>query len=251
MENEKTPSMPPKRKRKLYFRFLKKVMRPRYKEPRFIYLGKEITTGAIIVSNHEGTDAPLSFEIYLDKPFRIWGTGEMNSGLIPLYKYQTQVYYHGKKHWNLHAARLFCLVASPLTNLFYSGLDLISTYQDQRFVKTLRESIVALSEGYNIVVYPEDSTKGYLPVLEGFHEGFLMLAELCYKRGMDVPIIVSYFRKSDLCYIIDAPIPYSQLKATGKSRAELAQMLCDRCNELGQMQFDEKGNAKEVTPATK
>ena len=91
MENEKTPSMPPKRKRKLYFRFLKKVMRPRYKEPRFIYLGKEITTGAIIVSNHEGTDAPLSFEIYLDKPFRIWGTGEMNSGLIPLYKYQTRV----------------------------------------------------------------------------------------------------------------------------------------------------------------
>ena len=100
-------------------------------------------------------------------------------------------------------------------------------------------------------MYPEDSTKGYLPVLEGFHEGFLMLAELCYKRGMDVPIIVSYFRKNDLCYIIDEPVLYSTLKATGKSRAELAQMLCDRCNELGQMQFDEKGNAKEAAPATK
>ncbi|MBQ9735738.1 MAG: hypothetical protein IJV96_03025 [Clostridia bacterium] len=248
MEEIKNTATPPKRKRKLYFRFLKKLMRSRYKKPNFIYLGEEISTGAIIVSNHEGTDAPMSFEIHLDKPFRIWGTGEMNSGLVRLYKYQTRVYYHEKKHWNLHLARLFCLIASPLTNLFYSGLDLISTYKDQRFVKTLRESIAALSEGYNIVVYPEDSTKGYLPVLEGFHEGFLMLAELCYKRGLDVPIYVTYFRKSDLHYIIDAPVLYSTLAATGKSRAELAQMLCDRCNELGQMQFDgDTANAEQPT----
>ena len=250
METITQTQTPPKRERKLYFRFLKKIMRPRYKKPRFVYLGEEIGTGGIIVSNHEGTDAPLSFEIYLDKPFRIWGTGEMNSGLIPLYKYQTRVYYHEKKHWNLHLARLFCLIASPLTHLFYSGLDLISTYKDQRFVKTLRESIAALSEGYNIVVYPEDSTKGYLPVLEGFHEGFLMLAELCYKRGMDLPIFVTYFRKKDLHYIIDAPVLYSELAKTGKTRAELAQMLCDRCNELGQMQFDEdKAEAAEQPAA--
>ena len=44
-----------------------------------------------------------------------------------MYKYQTRVYYHEKKHWNLHLARLFCLLASPLTNLFYKGLNLIST----------------------------------------------------------------------------------------------------------------------------
>ena len=93
-------------------------MKLRYKEPRFAYLGEEITGGALIISNHEGTDAPMSLEIYLDRPMRMWGASEMNSGLVSLYKYQTRIYYHEKKHWNLHLARLFCIIASPLTHLF-------------------------------------------------------------------------------------------------------------------------------------
>lgn len=236
-----------RKKRKLYFRILKKLMRSRYKEPRFIYLGEEISHGALILSNHEGTDAPMSFEIYLDKPIRMWGAHEMNSGLIKLYKYQTRVYYHEKKHWNIHLARLFCLIASPLTWLFYSGLELISTYRDTRIIKTVRESVKALQEGDNIVIYPEDSTKGYLAELESFHEGFVLLADVCKHRGIDLPIFVSYFRKDDLTYIIDKPVYYSELTRDGSSRAEVAKKLCDRCNALGRMKFDDLGKPIEDT----
>ena len=228
------------KKRKLYFRFLKTLMKSRYKEPTFIYLGDKITTGALILSNHEGTDAPMSFEIYHEAPIRMWGAGEMNSGLIQLYKYQTRVYYHEKKHWNIHLARLFCLIASPLTYLFYSGLNLISTWHDARFAKTLRESIDAIKEGYNIVVYPENSANGYLSELEGFHEGFVMLAEVCFRHGIDLSIYVTYFRRSDLVYIIDSPVTYSELVKNGASREEVARALCQRCNELGKMSFDEQ-----------
>ena len=232
-----------KAKRKLYFRLLKRCMRGRYHCPRFIYLGEEPMNGALILSNHEGTDAPMSLEIHLDKPTRMWGASEMNSGLISMYKYQTRVYYHEKKHWNIHLARLFCLIASPLTLLFYSGLELISTYRDARFAKTVRESVAALRDGDNIVIYPEDSTKGYLAELEGFHEGFLLLAETCYKRGYDLPIFVSYFRRAECAYIFDAPVYYSELAATGKSREELAKMLCLRCNELGKMPLPAENEA--------
>ncbi len=228
-------------KRKLYFRMLKKIMKVKYKEPTFVYLGDEITNGALILSNHEGTDAPMSLEIYLNKPIRMWGASEMNSGLVSLYKYQTRVYYHEKKHWNLHLARLFCLIASPLTNLFYSGLNLISTYRDVQVVKTIRESIDAIKAGENIVIFPEDSTKGYLSELEGFHEGFTLLADVCKHRGIDLPIFVTYYRKSDNTYIIDKPIKYSELTANGETRADVARVLCSRCNELGKIQLDENG----------
>lgn len=231
-----------KAKRKLYFRILKKIMKIRYKEPRFIYLGEPFDNGALILSNHEGTDSPMSLEIYCDKPIRMWGASEMNSGVVSLYKYQSRVYFHEKKHWNIHLSRLFCLIASPLTNLFYSGFDLISTYRDVRLVKTLRESIEALKSGDNVVIFPEDSTKGYLSELEGFHEGFVLLADCCKKKGMDLPIYVSYFRKSDKTYIFDAPVMYSALCAKYKSREEIAKYLCNRCNELGKMQFDKNGN---------
>ena len=228
----------PVKRGKGWFRFMKHLMLGRYKKPNFVYLGEEIGESGIILSNHEGTDAPMSLEIYLDRPIRMWGAHEMNSGLIKLYKYQTRVYYHEKKHWNLHLARLFCLIASPLTNLFYKGLNLISTYRDTRFRKTLRESVDALKEGYNIVIFPEDSAKGYLEVLEGFFAGFVMLAETCKKQGMDLPIYVTYFRKKDLTYIIDKPVLYSELCKDGATKEEIAKKLVERCNELGQMQFE-------------
>ena len=230
-----------KAKKKPYFRVLKTVMKVRYKKPRFIYLGEPFENGAVILSNHEGTDSPMSLEIYCDKPVRMWGAHEMNSGLVSLYKYQTKIYFHEKKHWNIHLARLFCLIASPLTHLFYAGFDLISTYRDVRLVKTLRESFEALKSGDNIVIFPENSTNGYLSELEGFHEGFILLAEFCQKKKIDLPIYVSYFRKSDKTYIFDAPIQYSELSAKCKSRSQIAKYLCDRCNELGKMQFDQDG----------
>ena len=241
LNNEQTKFVVPKKvreKRKLYFRILKKLMRSRYKAPNFIYLGEKIGNGGIILSNHEGTDAPMSWEIHHDAPIRMWGASEMNSGLVSLYKYQTKVYYHEKKHWNIHLARLFCLIASPLTNLFYSGLNLISTYHDTRFVKTIRESIAALQSGDNIIIYPEVSDKGYLPVLEGFHPGFVLLCEMCLKRGMDIPIYVTYFKRNDLTYIVDKPVYYSEIAKKFDSREDIAHYFCERCNELGQMSFD-------------
>ena len=228
----------PTQKRKWWFRLMKKLMHGRYKEPEFIYLGEQFGSGGIILSNHEGTDAPMSLEIYCDKPIRMWGAGEMNSGLIKMYKYQTRVYYHEKKHWNLHLARLFCLIASPLTNLFYKGLNLISTWKDGRFLTTLRESVAALQKGENIVIFPEVSDKGYLAELEGFHAGFVALCEVCKKKGMDVPVYVTYFRKSDLKYIVDKPVLYSELTANGETKEEVLEKLLLRCNELGKMQFD-------------
>ncbi len=225
---------------KKWFKGLKAVMKIKYKKPNFYYLGEEFKDGSLILSNHEGTDAPMALEIYCNRSIRFWGAHQMNSGLVQLYKYQTRVYYHEKKHWNLFLARLFCLIASPLTNMFYSGFNLISTYQDSRFLKTVKESIEAVKGGDSIVVFPEDSTNGYLAELEGFHGGFAIFAEACLKRGIDLPIVVSYYRKKDNTYIIDEPVLYSVLKKKYPKKEDLAVALCSRCNELGKMDTNKK-----------
>lgn len=232
-----------KENRKWWFRALKKVMKIRYKKPTFRYLGEEISTGGIILSNHEGTDAPMSFEIYSNKPIRFWGAYQMNSGLKKLYAYQTKVYYHEKKHWNLFAARMFCLLASPLTNLFYKGLNLISTYPDMRLLNTIKESFEALKNGENIIIFPEKSENGYQDTLEGFFGGFILLADYCEKNGMDLPIFTAYFNRKNKLYMIDKPILYSTLKSQYKTKEEICSYLCDNCNKLGIMtREDEKLN---------
>lgn len=242
--NNKGENMAKEKKQKLgqrkwWFRGLKKIMKIRYKKPQFIYLGEEITNGGVVLSNHEGTDAPMSFEIYSGKPVRFWGAYQMNSGLIKMYKYQTKVYYHEKKHWNLFAARMFCLLASPLTNLFYKGLNLISTYPDARFMKTIRESLEAIKKGENIVIFPEKSDEGYKETLDGFYAGFVMFADVCKKQGIDLPIFASYFNKNEKIYLIDKPVLYSELCKKYESKEIIAETLCNRCNELGKMIIEE------------
>ena len=225
-------------KRKAWFRGLKHLLKIAYPRSQFIYLGAKPTQRAIILSNHVGTDAPLTMEIYADYPIRLWGTNEMNSGLKKMYKYQSEVYYHLKKGWNLHLARLLCLLASPLTNLFYKGLQLISTYPDARLRNTLDETLVAIkNNGENIVIFPEDSSDGYCSELKGFHAGFVLLAEKCLQEGIDVPIYACYFKKKERQYIFDAPIYYSELKAQFGDRKAIAAHLCMRCNAMGKMNF--------------
>ncbi len=241
-----------KQKRKWWYKGIKALTRGRYKEPKFIYLGEKVTKNAIILSNHEGTDAPMSLENYADFPIRFWGSAEMNSGLKRLYKYQTEVYYYQKKGWSLFAARAFCLIASPITNLFYKGLNLISTYSDTNFRKTLRESIEANKAGDNIVIFPEKSDEGYKAELDGFYAGFVVLAEVLLRRGIDVQIYTAYLKKADRCYIFDEPIYYSKLKEISTDKDELAQILVERCNALGKMDFSEDSTplsipAEEIT----
>ena len=227
-----------KQKRKLWYRCIKGIMRCRYKKPRFIYLGEKPTNSSIILSNHEGTDAPMSLEIYCDFPIRMWGTAEMNSGLKRMYAYQTKEYYHVRKHWSLFAARVFCLLASPLTNLFYKGLNLISTYKDSQFRKTLKESVDAIKAGDNVVIFPEHSEEGYLAELKGFYSGFVVFAQQCYKEGIDVPIYVSYFKLKEKTYIFDKPIKFSEIKAMFATREEMTNYLLEKCNALGKIEIE-------------
>jgi hypothetical protein len=229
------------KKGKWWFRGVKRLMTGRYKQPNFVFLGDEFVDGSIILSNHEGTDAPMSLEMYLDRKIRFWGANEMNSGLVKMYKYQTRVYYCEKKHWNLHLARLFCLLATPLTNMFYKGLNLISTYKDGRFYKTVKESYAAIEKGDSIVIFPENSEKGYLAELEGFFGGFIVLAEYALKKGKDLPIVVSYFRKKEKVYVFDKPIMFSELLEKYESKEEILNALLDRCNLLGKIKIESKG----------
>lgn len=224
--------------RKLWFRIFKGILRIRYRRPKFIYLGDKPTSQSIILSNHIGARVPLTLEMYADFPIRFWGTHEMNTGLKNTYRYQTRTYYHGKKGWNIHLARLFCLLASPLTNMFYRGLRLISTYQDYRLRTTIQESLAVIENGANIVVFPEDSSEGYFDEMKSFYSGFALLAERALKEGIDMPIYVSYLRPKDNTYVFEKPILYSELKKQIPNKHDMAKHLLDKCNSLGKVELN-------------
>ncbi|MGI6787248.1 MAG: hypothetical protein ACOX5X_01665 [Acholeplasmataceae bacterium] len=163
----------------------------------------------------------------------------MNSGLKLAYRYLTQTYYHQKKGWNIHLARLFCLIAAPLTNLFYKGLNLISSYEDYRLKHTINESIEVINNGGNVVIFPENSSEGYFEELKEFYAGFALLAERLYRRGYDIPIYACYLRAKENVYLFDKPLLYSELKDISKTKEAMAEYLLNKVNALGKMDLSE------------
>lgn len=225
---------------------LKRIIKIFYKKTEFIYLGEEIEGPSIIICNHEGSKSPLSWDLHSGKNVALWGTYEMNSGLKTNYPYLSKIYFHQKKGWNLFLARLFCIIASPVTNLIYKRLDVISTYPDARFKKTIKQSIKYLKEDRNIVIFPEMSETGYFKKLIGFHEGVVFFLDLLKKRGIDVNVYVSYYNKEKNVCLVDKPEKYSKISENYLSRKDLAQKLCDKCNSLG-----EKSSSVEPTSKKK
>jgi hypothetical protein len=58
------------------------------------------------------------------------------------------------------------------------------------------------------------------------------------KKGMDVQITVAYYRKNEKRYVVDSPVALSKIFTEDATREEIARKLCDRCNELGQMDLN-------------
>ena len=243
MKKDKTT----KRNRSLIFRGFTTFMKLFIKKPEFKYVGDKIEDGSLILSNHVGTSAPLALELYLKQPVRFWGAWQMNGNLFQVYGYQSKIYYHEKKHWNLFLARLFCIIASPLTWLFYRGLRLIPTYKDSRLRKTLSMSVDAIKNKENVVIFPENSAKGYLDKLEGFFAGFVLLAKLCMKEGIDLSIHLAYYKKSEKVYVIDKKIMFSELINSGLTQDEIAEKLCNRVNELADLATNNELEEDDIT----
>ena len=142
---------------------------------------------------------------------------------------------------NINLSKFVALLACPFVNLFYKGIRLIATYRDARLYNTISESVRAVKDNReNIVIFPENSDKGYFKHLKSFFAGFVVLAQQLFKNGIDVPVYVAYYKTETREYVFDAPVLFSELKAAYGSKAEIASHLLDRCNAIGDLDLQQK-----------
>lgn len=219
------------------WRFVKVILRIFKRRPKFKFLGEQFTDRAIYLSNHVGASGPLTLELYFPKLFRFWGVHSMNDGAKSRFKYLSTTYFHEKKHLWKPLAFLIAIVATPVMGVFYAGIRLLPTYNDGRVGKTINKSIEILKDNQSIIIFPENSSDGYHDVLKQYFAGFYVLAKKAFSEGMNLKIYNMYYQKKKNCFVVDKPIPFSDLTVLNKSREEIAEMFRIRANELGQMEI--------------
>ena len=220
------------RKRKSFkaVRFVNRIITCR---PKIRFLKEQFPNEPIVLlSNHVGKKAPSKIELFYPRDYRMWGTHEMTEGCYGVRQYLRTTYFYEKKHFPKWIARLLGTILAPFVNAYYRGMKLIPTYDDFRFMMSIKLSLDAIDKGLDIIIYPEDSSEGYKDNLEHFFSGFAALLETLYKKGRDIPVFVTYFQRKTNTFVISEMMMYLDLKKQYEDKNALAEALKNKMNSL-------------------
>ena len=222
-------------RKKVSFKMSRGLVKFLYHRPKYKFLeGDGFQDGPFLfIVNHVGSNVPTRIECYFPRDFYMWGTHLMTEGIKKIRYYLIHIYYHQKKKVPLFFAHIIGTLFAPFAAGFYQGMRLIPTYEDMRMANSINVSVKALQDNKAIVIYPEDSSDGYKDEIEKFLNGFLFLCEAAKRKGIDLPIYVSYFKKKGKLFVVDKPIPYSEINEKFKGdKNAIADYLRLRMNEL-------------------
>lgn len=210
-----------------------KFLRLFFKKPQIVSLSGEISDKAIFVANHAAMFGPVMYNLYLPAQFAQWGAWPMLGTWKQRYHYLRDVYFIQKRGKNKFAATLLAFLEAGFSPMFYKGLRVLPSFNDQRFITTLRKSFQVLDSGRGVMIFPENSDEGYKETLTEFYAGFVELAK-CYRkyRGEDLPIYPVYYHAKSKKMVVGYPCYYSDYEAKGYSRKQIAADLCRQVNDL-------------------
>lgn len=222
-----------KNRKRFSFKFVRFINYIIFRKPKFKFIKEEFPDEPImLLSNHVGKKAITKIELYYPREFRAWGAHEMVEGIKSAHHYLCETYYHQKKHFPKWFAYSLGTILTPGVNAFYRGLRLIPTYQDYRFMSTIKWTTREYNAGRDIVIYPEDSSQGYKDELTKLYSGFAYFLEIMYRKGKDVPVYVAYYQKKKNTFVIDRKVMYSELKEKYSDYDSIAEAIRVRINEL-------------------
>ena len=199
-------------------------------------IADEVPEKSIIAAIHSAKRGPMVYECCYPRFHATWGAHEMLGGYKSRFKYLRDVLYVQKMHKKKFPSTLKAGFEALFSIFFYRGMKVLPTYTDNRLKSTIQVSMDALDQNMSVMIFPEDSNKGYFNEMTGAFPGFIMLAEQYFKRtGEDVPIVPVHYQKKTGELLIGHPLYVQELKASvegGLTRQQLADIFKDEINGL-------------------
>lgn len=205
------------KKQGLLFKLIKKIIKIFYKTPEFLGVENLPKEPTIIIGNHAQVHGPIVAEAYMPKNTYVWITGEMLSvKKIPKYVYED--------FWRLKPRALkwfykgLSYLVAPLFSYVFNNAKGIGVYKDIKIASTLKNTVLRLNEGNNVVIFPE-SRESFNNVVNEFQKNFVDVARIYYKvKKVELTFTPTYICP-ELRKVIygkpvkfDATAPYEQEK---------------------------------------
>lgn len=220
-------------KQTLLYKIIYRVVRLFYRQPKLIGTENLPSGGAIIVGNHAQANGPMFSVLRFPTPKAVWCRGEMMSVKeTPSYAYND--FWANKPKGIRWFYKIASYAIAPLTAYTFKRADTLAVYKDSRLLSTFKNSVSALENGKNLVIFPEEP-QTYNNVVNEFQDKFIDVAKLYYSRSKKaVSFVPMYVAPALKTVVFGKPIRYDPSLPIAEQRKEICDYLKSEITSLAQ-----------------
>ena len=215
----------------LLYRLIKWLVRRFY--PKLKVEGMENLTDepAIIVANHAQMNGPIACELYFPGKRYTWCAGQMMH-LKDVPDYAFQDFWSQKPAYCRWFYRILSYMIAPFSVCVFNNANTIGVYHDTRILSTFKNTVSKLTEGANVVIFPEHA-EPYNHIICAFQDRFIDIAKLYYKRtGKTLSFVPMYIAPKLKKMYLGKPVPFCPEKPMEDERRRICRYLMERITEM-------------------
>lgn len=187
----------------------------------------------LLVGNHAQMNGPIIGDLYIPEKRSIWCAGEMmHLKEVPAYAYQD--FWSAKPKVVRWFYRILSYLIAPIAVGIFNQPHIIAVYKDSRILSTFRQTVNALGNGANVVVFPERD-EPYNHIVNQFQDGFVDIARLHTRRtGNPLPFVPMYVAPKLKKVYFGVPITFCSDNPKEQERQRICSYLMNEITRLAE-----------------
>ena len=213
------------------FRFIKWCVKLFYPKTQVEGIENLPDEPVIIVGNHCQMNGPIVGELYVPGEPYIWCAGEMMH-LKDVPEYAFRDFWSQKPKWTHPFYKLLSYIIAPLSACVFTNADTIPVFRDNRLMKTFKQSIAALQDGANVIVFPE-CYEPHNHIVYRFQDKFIDVARLHYNRtGTELSFVPLYIAPALKKMYVGRPVRFNAQAPKEEERRRICTYLMNEITDI-------------------
>ncbi len=186
---------------------------------------------AVFVCNHSNIRGPVMMTLHFKRRHKSWTIScATDKEKTPNYAFHDIFVGESRRFKGFY--RFLSRIVAVLLPTLLKYEDVIPVYRDGNITKTFRQSLKAMENGEDLVIFGE-STERYTEYINRLQPGFVDIARLYYRRtGKRLNFYPVYVEKKNAVISVGKPIAYDPELKPEEQRKVITDYLCDNIDRL-------------------
>ncbi len=185
----------------------------------------------LVVANHSQMNGPIACELYFPGKRYTWCIGQMMH-LKEVPEYAFADFWAEKPRYIRWFYKMLSYLIAPVSVCVFNNANTIAVYKDARIISTFKNTVKRLSEGANVVIFPEHDVP-YNHIICDFQDKFIDIARLYYKKtGQALQFVPMYIAPNLKTMYIGKPTQFCNAEPIEGERNRICNYLKEEITDM-------------------